>query len=71
MNQEKELERHNKVLETIRNATSKEELPNASISAITRYLANNATFDGEKISQKEFKPVLDAILKYDFFTIFS
>ena len=36
MNQEKELERHNKVLETIRNATSKEELPNASISAITR-----------------------------------
>jgi len=69
MNQEKELERHNKVLETIRNATSKEELPNASISAITRYLANNATFDGEKISQKEFKPVLDAILKYDFFTM--
>ena len=69
MNQEKELERHNKVLETIRNATSKEELPNASISAITRYLENNATFDGEKISQKEFKPVLDAILKYDFFTM--
>ena len=52
MNQEKELERHNKVLENIRKATTKEELPNASISAITRYLANNATFDGEKISPK-------------------
>ena len=55
MNQEKELERHNKVLETIRNAIIKEELPNASISAITRYLANNATFDGKKNKPKRIQ----------------
>lgn len=67
MNQEKEEQRHNQKLESIRNAKSKEELPVANISAVTRYLANNSSFDGNKISPSEFKPVLDAIMEHNFF----
>lgn len=63
----KEEERHSKVLEAIRNAKTKEELPNANISAVTRYLVNNSVFDKKRISQTEFNPVLEAILKYNFF----
>lgn len=67
MNKEKEEQRHNQKLESIRNAKSKEELPVANISAVTRYLANNSSFDGNKISPSEFKPVLDAIMEHNFF----
>lgn len=67
MNKEKEEKRHNQKLESIRNAKSKEELPVANISAVTRYLANNSSFDGNKISPSEFKPVLDAIMEHNFF----
>lgn len=69
MNKEKEEQRHSQKLESIRNAKSKEELPAANISAVTRYLANNSTFDGNKISPSEFKPVLDAIMEHNFFMI--
>ena len=67
MNKEKEEQRHNQKLESIRNAKSKEELPVANISAVTRYLANNSSFDGNRISPSEFKPVLDAIMEHNFF----
>ena len=67
MNQEKELQRHEQKLERIRNAKTKEELPAANISAVTKYLANNSSFDGNKISPSEFKTVLDAIMEYNFF----
>ena len=67
MNQEKELERHNQKLQSIRNAQTKEEIPTANISAVTRYLSNNSSFDGNKVSPSEFNIVLDAILKYNFF----
>ena len=67
MNQEKELERHNQKLQSIRNAQTKEDIPTANISAVTRYLANNSAFDGNKIIPSEFNIVLDAILKYNFF----
>lgn len=67
MNQEKELERHNKILEQISSATTRDELPNITLSNITSYLANNVYFDGNHLSQSLFKPVLDAILKYGTF----
>jgi len=67
MKEEKEEQRHNQKMESIRNAKSKEELPVANISAVTRYLANNSSFDGKKISPSEFKPVLDAIMEHNFF----
>ena len=69
MNKEKEEQRHYQKLESIRNAKSKEELPVVNISAVTRYLANNSSFDGNKISPSEFKPVLDAIMEYNFFVM--
>ena len=69
MNKEKEVQRHYQKLERIRNAKSKEELPVANISAVTRYLANNSSFDGNKISPSEFKPVLDAIMECNFFVM--
>ena len=67
MKVEREEKRHSKVLESIRTAQSKEELPNATLSQITRFLANNTSFDGVKISPTEFKPVLDKILKHNVF----
>ena len=69
MNKEKEEQRHYQKLESIRNAKTKEELPVANISAVTRYLANNSTFDGNKISPSEFKPVLDAIMEHNYFVM--
>lgn len=63
MNNEKEMERHNKVLESIRNASKKEELPNVTLSSITRYLAQNIHFDNKRVSQTAFKPIVDAFLE--------
>ena len=63
MNDEKEMERHNKVLESIRNASKKEELPNVTLSSITRYLAQNIHFDNKRVSQTAFKPIVDAFLE--------
>ena len=63
MNNEKEMERHNKVLESIRNASKKEELPNVTLSSITRYLAQNIHFDNKRVPQTAFKPIVDAFLE--------
>ncbi len=69
MSPEKELKRHVKVLEDIKNASNKEELPNVTLSNITKYLASNASFDKVHISQTAFKPVTDALSKYNYFTV--
>lgn len=61
---EKEIERHIKVLEAIKNAKTKEEIPNIQLSHITKYIATNCSFNGEKISQSECKPILDSIMGY-------
>lgn len=61
---EKEMQRHSKVLESIRNAQTREEIPNIQASHITKYIASNSAFDGEKINQTECKEILDAILEY-------
>lgn len=67
MGEDKELERHEKTLEKIRKATTKEELPSSTLSRVTKFIATNAYFDDRKISQTEFKPVLDAILEHNTF----
>ena len=69
MSPERELKRHVKVLEDIKNASNKEELPNVTLSSITRYLASNASFDKVHISQTAFKPVTDALAKYNYFNV--
>ena len=66
---EKETIRHKKKLRQIRNANTKEELPSASFSAITRFLANNTSFDGKKVSTTEFNPVLKALIDHNFFWV--
>ena len=64
MTDERELERHQKILEAIKNATDRSELPAVGISTISSFLATNAYFGKEKISQSEFKEVVDNIIKY-------
>ena len=66
MNDERELERHNRILEQIKNAKTKDELPKISFQSIASYLATNVYFDGRKISQTLFQPVVDAIIDYGF-----
>ena len=67
MGEDKELERHERTLEQIRKAMSKEEMPNSTLSKVTKFIATNVYFDNRKISQTEFKPVLDAILEHNTF----
>ena len=66
MNDARELERHNRILEQIKNAKSKDELPKISFQTIASYLAANVYFDKRKISQTLFQPVVDAIIDYGF-----
>jgi len=65
MNNEKEVLRHKKVMDSIKNAKSKEELPSVSYSTIANYLASNVYFDNNHISQSLFKPVVDMIVTYN------
>lgn len=64
MTEERELERHNRVLGQIASAKTREDLPKIGFSTIASYLANNIYFNNEKISQKLFQPVIKAIIDY-------
>lgn len=66
MSDERELERHNGILEKIENAQEREDLPNVSFSTIASYLASNVYFNNTKISQIEFKPVVEELINYGF-----
>ena len=67
MSEERELERHLKIIEQIKNANTIEELPNISLPIISSYLAKNVYYDNVHISQTLFKPVLDIIVKKNTF----
>ena len=67
MREEREIERHQKILEQINNANVMEELPSVSLPVISSYLAKNMYFDNEYLSQTLFKPVVDLIVKYNTF----
>ena len=62
MNEEKELERHNRIIKQIENAQKREDLPNVGFSNIASYLATNVYFNNKKISQTLYKPVIDSII---------
>ena len=68
MSDERELERHNKVLDAIKLANTREDLPKIGFSNIASYLANNDYFNNEKLSQKAFQPVINAIIDHGFVT---
>lgn len=67
MSEERELERHLKLLEQINNANTIEELPGISLPSISQYLAQNVYFDKVHISQTLFNPVLDLVVKHNTF----
>lgn len=67
MNNEKEINRHKKIMDSIKSAKCREDVPNVSISNIASYLANNVYFDDRHISQSLFKPVADMVIDYGFF----
>ena len=67
MDNEKESNRHKKIMDSIRSAKCREDVPNVSISNIASYLANNVYFDDKHISQSLFKPVVDMVIDYGFF----
>ena len=64
MSDERELERHEKVLKRIADAKTREELPKITFAAIASYLATNIYFNDKKISQTAFQPVIDAIIDH-------
>lgn len=66
MTEERELERHNRVLEQISSAKTREDLPKIGFSTIASYLASNIYFNNEKISQTLFQPVINAIINHGF-----
>ena len=64
MSDERELLRHNKIIEQINQAEVREDLPSVSFSTISSFLATNVYFNNSKISQVLFKPVVDQIITY-------
>lgn len=66
MTEERELERHNRILKQIEDAKTREDLPKIGYSTIASYLASNIYFDGKKISQTLFQPVVNEIINYGF-----
>ena len=62
MNDAREIERHNKVLEQISNAKTIEELPKIGLSSITGYLSTNIYFGDKKISATLFQPLANLII---------
>ena len=62
MRDERELERHYKILEQIENATNRNELPNITLSSIGSYLASNVHFGDEHLSPTEFAPIITSIV---------
>ena len=67
MDNEKESNRHKKIMDSIRRAKCREDVPNVSLSNIASYLASNVYFDDRHISQSLFKPVVDMVIDYGFF----
>ncbi len=67
MSEERELERHQLLIEQINKANTIEELPNIAIPSISRYLAQNVYYDNIHISQTLFKPVVDIIVEKNTF----
>lgn len=66
MTDERELERHNRILEQIASAKTRDDLPKVGFSTIASYLASNIYFSNRKLSQTFFQPVINAIIDCGF-----
>lgn len=67
MSEQRELERHNKILKQIEDAKTRSDLPQISYSSIASYLATNVYFNGNKLSAKAFSDVVNKISNYGTF----
>lgn len=64
MNETRELERHNRVMDQIKKATDRDKLPKIGMSSLSRYFSDNIHFNGKRLSQTEFQPLANLILIY-------
>ena len=64
MKPERELERHERILEQIKNAKTKAELPRVSLNDILDFLVNNVHFNKRKLDKIYYQDVFDAIIKH-------
>lgn len=62
MTGERELERHNRILNEIEEAKDRNELPSISYASIASYLATNVYFDKVHLSATDFAPAVDTII---------
>ena len=67
MNQERELERHNRLMQQINEANNKEELPNVTPSTLSSFFATNVYFDDRRLKSTEFAHVFQSIIDYGMF----
>ena len=68
MKPERELERHNRILEQIKDAKTKAELPEIGFSDISSFLANNVYFNNQKTNQSQFKGIVYEIIEMGTFS---
>ena len=64
MSDERELERHNRIIDRIRNAKTKEELPKVVNSQITSFLSTSLNYKDVKVPPHSFRYVVEAIIDY-------
>ena len=64
MNNERELQRHNKIIEQIRKATKKEELPKVVRSQLTSYLSKNLCYKDIKIPANCLEKIVNDMITY-------
>lgn len=67
MNKEREILRHNQVMERINAATTKEEVPDITPSNLSNYLARTIEFDGINLTSQHFANIYKAITDYSTF----
>lgn len=67
MTEERELKRHEQVMEKIKTATTKEEVPSITPSALSNFLANYVEFDGIKLNSNKYANIYQSILDYGTF----
>ncbi len=62
MREERELERHIRVVDSIKESHSKEDLPNISYAKISSYLSSVLNFNSKHLSQSKFNDVVNYLI---------